>query len=93
MFFLVQGDEVTCFNDVKQRVPEAYHESIKTSCMSEKEFISLMGDFMDEAPTDANLSPVITDMKDELSKYLTKHGWENLASIVHYEPDNPNYLP
>jgi hypothetical protein len=93
MFFLTQDDDVTSFNEVKQRLPEAFHESIKSSTMTEADFTSIMGELMSGAPAEADLSGDITGMKDEMSKYLSKKGWEHCARLVHYEPDNPNYIP
>jgi hypothetical protein len=93
MFFLMQEDDVTCFNEVKQRLPEPFHQSIKSSTMTEENFKAVMAEMMSGAPPDADLTGDIAGMKDEMSKFFQKKGWEQCGRLVHYEPDNPNYLP
>ena len=93
MFFLAQGDEVTCFNEVKERVPESFLPSIKSSTLTEEDFKSIIGQFTSGAPTEADISADLAGMKDELANFLRKKGWEHCGRLVHYEPDNPNYLP
>ena len=93
MFFLMQEDDVSSFNEVKQRLPSDHHEIIKSSNMTEQSFKSIMGEMMGEAPADADLSGDITGMKDELSKFFQRKGWDWCRQVVHYEPDKPNYIP
>ena len=93
MFFLASGDDVTCFNEVKQRLPEAYHDMVKNSKMTANDFKSILAELFNDAPADADMSESLAGMKGELSQYLRKQGWERCAQLVHYEPDNPNYIP
>ena len=93
MFFLAQEDDVTCFDEVKQRLPESFHEKIKNSSMLEGDLIAIMGEMMNDAPADMDLTGDIAGMKDQLASYLSKKGWDTCGRLVHYEPDSPHYLP
>ncbi len=48
---------------------------------------------MSEAPAETDLSGNLIEIKEAMTKFLEKKGWENCARLVFYEPDNPNYVP